>query len=53
MSKAWSAIKDKIEFFNFQVNLRLLIINIMGFWSGFPNFYKINNKIFRVSTVSL
>ena len=36
MSKGWSAIKDKIEFVNFQVKLMLLLINIMGFWGGYP-----------------
>ena len=36
MSKGWSAIKYKIEFVNFQVNLMLLLINIMRFWGGSP-----------------
>ena len=30
MSKSRTAVKDKMEFVNFQVNLMLLFINIMG-----------------------
>ena len=40
MSKAWSAINDKIEFVNFQVKLMLLFINIMGFVGGPRTFTK-------------
>ena len=45
MSKARSAIKDKIEFVNFQVKLILLLINIMGFCGGSTELLQIYNKM--------
>ena len=50
MSKARSAIKDKIELVNFQIKLMLLFINIMGFGGGFPELLQNIIKNFRVST---